>query len=140
MGKREDNLKLAEEWVEAMNRHDAELLGSFCTEDANSRELAEPKPVKGREEIVKAYRELFEGFPDCSTRIVNRAADEGCVLLEVLWEGTNEGKFRGVQATLRKAKLPIAYVFEFKGGKVQKIREYYDAATYLTQMGLMPAP
>lgn len=130
------NLELAEKWVEAMNKHDAELLGSLCADDVVSREMAEPEAFEGKTAVINAYKELFSAFPDCTTEIVNRIADEKGVLLEVLWKGTSKGPFRGTPPTGKKVELPIAYVFEIENGKIKKVREYYDALTYINQMGL----
>ncbi len=136
MSEAKSNLNLAGQWIEAMNKHDVKLMGSFCADDIVQREIPEPETSIGKEGIIKAYEELFTGFPDCTTEIVYRIADEKSVLLEVLWKGTSKGIFRGTPPTGKKVELPIVYVFEINNRKIQKIREYYDALSYMNQMGL----
>jgi len=131
------NLETAMKLIEAMNNHDAESMGSLYCEDAEALEIAEGTPVKGRRGIVKAYEELFSAFPDCKATVKNAFAGNEGALIEVLWEGTNRGEFRGTPATGRKISLMIAYVLFFKEGKIKEIHEYYDAYTYMKQSGLL---
>jgi len=131
-----NNLDIAKKWIEAMNNHDARLMGSYCTEDALHREVAEPEPFRGRAGIIKASNELFNGFPDCTSRISNTFSGDNQVLIEVLWEGTNKGEFKSTPPTGKKVKIDIAYIFKLQNNKIKEIREYYDGYTVMKQMGL----
>lgn len=136
MTQAEFHLQTAKKWVQGMNQHDEEALGALCTDDVEAVETAWPDEVcRGRAAVVGAYRELFESFPDCRTEITSTVADANGVLLEVVWSGTNTRPFRGTPASRKKSKLLIAYVFYFKGGKIHRIREYYDELTYEVDMG-----
>jgi steroid delta-isomerase-like uncharacterized protein len=130
-------MSVAKKWIEAMNNHDAELMGSYCTEDAIHREIAEPEPFRGREEIINASKELFKGFPDCTSKIINAFSGDDQVLIEVLWEGTNRGEFKSTPPTGKKVKIDICYIFKFENNRIKEIREYYDGHTVLKQMGLV---
>lgn len=134
----EENLKIAEIWMNAMNRHDLEKMESLYAEDVVGDEVAEPEVIVGKEKLTEAYKELFQAFPDCKVTITNRIAGADHVLLEIIWEGTNKGEFRGTPATDKRVKLRIAYIFRIRDGKIHEIREYYDAATYLKQVGMLP--
>mgnify|MGYP001026922568 CR=1 FL=1 len=133
-----ENLKIAETWMYAMNRHDLKKMESLYADDAIDDEVAEPEVIVGKEKVTKAYKELFQAFPDCKATITNRVAGGDHVLLEIIWEGTNKGEFRGTPATDKRVKLRIAYIFRIRQGKIHEIREYYDAATYLKQVGTLP--
>jgi len=134
----EENLKIAENWMNAMNRHDLETMESFYADDVVGDEVAEPEVIVGKEKTTEAYKELFQAFPDCKATITNRIAGVDHVLLEIIWEGTNKGEFRGTPATDKRVKLRIAYIFRIRDRKIHEIREYYDAATYLKQIGMLP--
>lgn len=133
----EKNLEIAKAWIEAMNKHNLQKMESLYADDIVNEEIPEHKTIIGKEIVTKTYEELFKAFPDCKATIANYVAGENYVLLEVIWEGTNKGEFRGTPATNRKAELKIAYVFKIINGKIYEIREYYDALTYLKQMGLL---
>jgi steroid delta-isomerase-like uncharacterized protein len=129
-------LDVARAWLEAMNNYDLNRMGELCWEDVVADEVAEPQPVQGRNALVEAYRELFEGFPDCRGDITNIFAGQDQVLAEVRWKGTNKGDFRGVPATGKVVDIRIAYIFKVKDGKIKRITEYYDGAAVAKQMGL----
>jgi len=133
-----ENLKIAETWMDAMNRHDLKKMESLYADDVIGDEVAEPEVIVGKEKVTKAYKELFQAFPDCKATITNRVAGGDHVLLEIIWEGTNKGEFRGTPATDKRVKLRIAYIFRIRQGKIHEIKEYYDAVTYLKQVGMLP--
>jgi steroid delta-isomerase-like uncharacterized protein len=130
--------QLAEEWISAMNARNLERMGSLLTEDAIADEVAESEPRKGRKSIEEAYREVFEGYPDCEAEILNRVIGSDQAVVEVRFKGTNKGPFRGTPATNKPIDLRIAYILKVKNGKISYVTEYYDVATLLTQQGMLP--
>ena len=125
---------IARAWLNAVNDHDLNRIGTLCSEDAISDEVADPPLREGRDQIVESYRELFEGFPDSEIEILNIFGDQNQALSEVLWSGTNKGRFRGDPPTNKYVEIRIAYVFKVEGGKIKKITEYYDGASVASQM------
>jgi steroid delta-isomerase-like uncharacterized protein len=128
--------EIAQKWLDAMNMHDAAKMASLCWEDAVGDEVAEPSPYEGREGIAKSYRELFVGFPDCRSEVLNTFAVQDQALVEVRWFGTNKGDFRGLPATGKFVDIRIAYILKVQGGRIRRITEYYDGAAVARQMGL----
>lgn len=133
-----DVAQLAEEWISAMNAHDAERMGSLLTEDAVAEEVAETEPRRGRESIEEAYLELFKGYPDCEAEILNQVISSDQAVVEVRFKATNEGPFRGTPATHKTIELRIAYILKVENGKISFVTEYYDLATLLSQQGMLP--
>lgn len=134
----EENLNIIENWMNAMNRYELVEMESFYTDDAIADEVPEPEVFSGKKEITEAYRELFHAFPDCKNTTTNCVAGGNQVLFEIIWEGTHKGTFRGILATDKVVKLRIAYLFKLRKGKISRITEYYDAATILQQLNLLP--
>jgi steroid delta-isomerase-like uncharacterized protein len=130
--------ELAEEWIAAMNAHDVERMAALLTEDAVGDEVAEAEPKRGRDSIAEGYREVFAGYPDCVAEIVNRIVGEDQAVVEVRFKGTNKGAFRGTPATDKPIDLRIAYIIKARQGKIERVTEYYDLVTLLTQQGMMP--
>lgn len=130
--------QLAEEWIIAMNARDVERMAALLTEDAVGDEVAESEPRRGRDRIAEGYREVFAGYPDCVAEIVNRVVDEDQAVVEVRFTGTNKGPFRGTPATDKPIDLRIAYIIKARLGKIERVTEYYDLVTLLTQQGMMP--
>jgi steroid delta-isomerase-like uncharacterized protein len=128
-------IEIVKKWLEAMDDHDADQMGSLCFEDAIGDEIANPPPTVGRDGIVQNYRELFAGFPDCQVEVLNIFAGEGQALAEVRWSGTHKAEFRGTPATGKFVDIRIAYLFRIEQGKIHRITEYYDGAAVASQMG-----
>jgi steroid delta-isomerase-like uncharacterized protein len=128
-------IEIAKEWLKAMNNHDLEQMNSLCWEEAVADEVADPPPSEGRDEIANSYRELFQGFPDCTSEILNIFSSPDHVLAEVRWYGTNTADFKGIPATNKIVDIRIAYIFQIKKDKIIRITEYYDGAAVADQMG-----
>ncbi len=132
---REELVNTIEDFFKAMNDHDVEKMGQFCTEGIVADEVAEPEPFIGVDAFRKSYSEVFEGYPDCVAEIEETFVDGNVVICQVRWKATNSGEFRGVEPTGKEVDLRIAYFFRLKDGKIDRITEYYDLATLLVQQG-----
>ena len=58
--------------------------------------------------------------------------------LEYDFAGTNQGFVPGAAARGKPFSVRIATIFALRGDKIQRSSDYYDAATILTQLGMMP--
>ncbi len=127
-------LDIAKQWIRGMDEHDVDGMFKLCTEDLYGDEVAEAHPCVGRQAVADSYADLFTGFPDCKSDIVNEFAGRDQVLIEVRWMGTHTGQFRGTPATDKVVDCRIAYIFKFLGEKICRITEYYDGASVAAQM------
>jgi steroid delta-isomerase-like uncharacterized protein len=129
------NLQKALAWINWMDEHDVDKMFSLCREDMIGEEVAEGRPNVGRDAVAASYVDLFGGFPDCRSDIINEFAGGDQALVEVRWMGTNTGPFRGAPATGKRVDVKIAYIFKFDNqGQISLITEYYDGATVGAQM------
>ncbi|OGO64007.1 MAG: hypothetical protein A2029_10215 [Chloroflexi bacterium RBG_19FT_COMBO_47_9] len=128
------NIQVARDWIQGMNEHDVDKMFRVCTEDLFGEEIAEPHPMVGRSAVADSYVDLFEGFPDCKSEIINEFSGDGQTLIEVRWTGTNTGSFRGTPPTNKPVDCRIAYIFAFQGENISRITEYYDGATVASQL------
>ncbi|MFH1243530.1 MAG: ester cyclase [Pseudomonadota bacterium] len=133
--KREEMIGVIERFFQTMNDHDVDKMAEFCTQGIVADEVAEHKPLTGMGAFKKAYSDVFGGYPDCTAEVEETFVDGNAVICQVRWKATNRGVFRGVEPTGKPVDLRIAYFFRFKGGKIDKITEYYDLATLLVQQG-----
>ena len=60
--------------------------------------------------------------------------------LEYAFAATNKGFVPGAAAQGKPFTVRIATIFVLSGGKISRSSDYYDAATILGQLGLLPAP
>ncbi len=132
---RKEAIQLIEGFFRAMNEHNAERMGDYCTEGVVADEVAEPEPFVGVENFKNSYAGLFQGYPDCTAEVEQWVVDGDAVVCQVRWRATNSGVFRGSEPTGKKVDIRIAYFFKLKGGKIDRITEYYDVATIMVQQG-----
>ncbi len=128
------NLETARAWIRGMDEHDVNKMFALCAPDLIGREIAEPHPNIGCDAVAATYVDLFQGFPDCRSEILNEIEGSDQVLVEVRWIGTNSGPYRGTPATDKVVDVPIAYIFKFREGLISRIAEYYDGATVGAQL------
>ena len=132
---RGESIKVIDDFFRAMNEHDVEKMAQYCTESIIADEVAEPEPFVGVDNFKKSYSEVFQGYPDCIADVGEWFVDGDAVICQVRWNATNSGVFRGAEPTGKKVYIRIAYLFELKDGKIDRITEYYDVATLLVQQG-----
>jgi steroid delta-isomerase-like uncharacterized protein len=129
-----DSLELARAWLRGMDEHDVDKMFSLCCEDMIGDEVADPHPNIGRDAVAASYVDLFQGFPDCRSEVLNELSAGDQALVEIRWLGTNTGEFRGTPSTGKPVDVKIAYVFKVRDGRISRITEYYDGATVAAQM------
>ena len=108
-------------------------------------EFASPAArIRGRDEL-RPYLEGFAGaFPDARYTI-NWAIESGSsVALEGVYSGTHSGTLRmpdgtELAATGRHVSVPFVTLFDVKDDKISSHRAYWDVATVMAQLGLMPS-
>lgn len=83
-------------------------------------------------------------LPDARTELVNVLADGTRIATEHVGRGTHTGPFTTpagtIPATGRQIELRFAELYEVRDGKITYLRAYYDSATLMRQLGLLPAP
>ncbi len=108
-------------------------------------EFASPAArVRGRDEL-RPYLEGFAGaFPDARYEI-NCVIESGSrVVLEGVYSATHTGALRmpdgtELAATGRHVSVPFVTLFDVEGEKISSHRAYWDVATVMAQLGLMPS-
>ena len=83
-------------------------------------------------------------FPDSRTEITGLYAGDDFVDLEFTGRGTHEGVLKTpmgeVPPTSRLVEVHFCEVYRTRDGKIASGHTYFDAATGMVQLGLMPAP
>jgi predicted ester cyclase len=78
------------------------------------------------------------------TEIVEVSTGEDLVVVEFVGRGTHDGPLKGpvgeIPPTGRRVEIRFCEVHEIWDGKIVRFRTYFDPATMMRQLGLMPAP
>jgi predicted ester cyclase len=137
-------VELGERLEHAFNKSDWATYSAAMT---NNTLLESPRiQARGPEEIIQYVRGVKEAYPDIRATATNVLACGNTLVRELTWEGTHSGPLKTPQGTIP----PTNRRFTFKGvvlleasndGKVVALREYYDRAAIMAQLGIgAPAP
>lgn len=137
--------KSLQDVLDAVNDHDLEHATSIQTDDFVSEDEAaaaaglHPSPLFGREAYKTFCVSIFmEAFPDVKLTVVRNVIEGNTVATEGIFEGTHKGDFMGIPGTGKRIAVPFGQVSEFKDGKYDKLRLYWDLATIVRQIGVVP--
>jgi steroid delta-isomerase-like uncharacterized protein len=131
--------------IELFNQHRIDEWLKGYTEDA---ELETPLsgPIKGRDALKAYVAQMYESYPDIKVT-AHRIVNEGNVIvLEYTVTATNTGPLRlstgdVLPPTNKTIEIDAVDVVTTDAtGKATLVRQYWDAAGALRQLGLMPAP
>ena len=136
---------IASQWINAVNAHDPAAIRALL-DDEFIWELG-GSSTSGAEISAEAWRMWFVGFPDFSFETLRVVSEGEIVVSQLRMRGTHNGEFqfRGTKSlekplppTGRAFDLPGCAVHEVRHGKITHLWAYWDTATLLTQLGLLP--
>lgn len=117
---REITLEDLEAFAEAFNRHDADAVMSFMTEDCVFESSAGPDicgtRYAGREAVRAAFAEVFATFPDAQWGQARHFIQEA--------RGVSEWIFTGTRVDGTRVEVHGCDVFTFRDGKIALKNSY----------------
>jgi steroid delta-isomerase-like uncharacterized protein len=108
-------------------------------------EFASPAAqIRGRDELRPYLEGFARAFPDAHYRINSAIESGSSVALEGVYSGTHTGTLRmpdgtELAATGRHVSVPFVTLIDVKDDKISSHRAYWDVATVMAQLGLMPS-
>jgi len=133
--------KMMNDYLAAMNAHDVEKFLTFFTDDAVYECTPLGKVSRGKKEIKDFISSTFADFPDFKLEMKSgfNAGDRGAA--EWVMSGTfAHSSMPGMPATGKKFSVRGVAITEFKNGKISRNTNYWNLASFLQQVGLMPGP
>jgi steroid delta-isomerase-like uncharacterized protein len=128
---------------EAFNEGDLDRAAATVTDDFELVDVAAGQTFNGLDGCREWLGTFRTAFPDVQTEILNLFADGERVASEHIGRGTHNGPFvtpaGTIPATGRRIEVRIGEIYEVRGGKLVKLYAYYDSATVMRQLGLLPA-
>jgi len=131
---------LVREHMESENHHDYDA--TLDTFGHPRYEIVPTGDVFDGEEAVRGYFEASRtAFPDQRNELIALHHADAGVIVEFDLKGTHEGPLRGIPATGKAFTCRTVAFFLFDDDRLVCERVYFDAATILSQLGLVqPAP
>jgi steroid delta-isomerase-like uncharacterized protein len=136
-GLRERREAIVREHVDAENRHDVEA--TIATFHSPSYEVNGER-VEGEAAVRELLQGLMDGFPDFQAEIEKIYHADDAVIGEARITGTHKGEFNGIPPTGKRIDVPMAAFFTFDDDRLLCEKVYWDIATILQQIGILPEP
>jgi steroid delta-isomerase-like uncharacterized protein len=134
-----DTKKMMNECIAGWNSHDITKIISFFTEDGIYEDAATGITYKGKKEITTYLNSLFMDIPDWKLELKSLFDSGEWVGSEIVTSGTHaHSSTPGIHATGRTFSLPGTTIIQLFKGKIIRQSEYYNYASFLRQLGLMP--
>lgn len=137
-----DNASIARTIYESFNNRDFDRAASLMANDVEWRDMPTGEVWHGPNGFKQSFQRWATAFPDGKCEITNLVCAGDWCTVEFIGRGTNTGPMAGptgeMPATGRRVEVPFCDVFEIKNGKVTRGHSYFDMATMLQQLGLMP--
>jgi len=100
--------------------------------------IATGEVYDGEEEVAGYYQASRAAFPDQRNELLAMHHSDDAVIVEFDLLGTHKGPLRGIPPTGREFRCRMVSLFFFEGEHIVCERVYWDLATILRQLGLMP--
>jgi steroid delta-isomerase-like uncharacterized protein len=135
-----DNEGLARKLYEAWNERNFDAIAEATAPDGTLTVVGSGDSFEGPDGS-RAYNTMWaDGFPDGAVTVDRLIASGDHVVVEYTGRGTHTGTLRTsmgeIPATGRSMTLELCDVIEFKDGKVQNQRSYFDTGSMMAQLGL----
>jgi steroid delta-isomerase-like uncharacterized protein len=138
MDLREKREQLVREHMESENRHDFDVtLETF--EHPRYEIVPTGEVYDGADEVNRYYQETRAAFPDQRNELIAMYHSDDAVIIEFWLRGTHKGELRGIPPTGKAFECKVVAFFLFDEDRLVCERVYFDAATILTQLGLVGA-
>jgi steroid delta-isomerase-like uncharacterized protein len=134
-----DHEKQAKDLHDAISAHDIEkALGFYADDIFFEQVIADGAVIHGKEEMRVLFHTIFAAFPDYRAALTSWMVSGDRACYEWVMSGTHKGDFRGIPATGKSISFRVATVAELKNGKYSRISLYFDLATFMQQLGVLP--
>jgi steroid delta-isomerase-like uncharacterized protein len=138
----QDNDEIARSLYEHWNAREFERVADLIADDGEIVIVGSGTRFRGPEGAIEFSRMWADGFPDGKVTIDRTIASGDTVVVEHTGQGTQTGTLHGpggdIPATGRSATLNLCDVHDIRDGKIRKMSSYFDAASLLEQLGVMP--
>jgi steroid delta-isomerase-like uncharacterized protein len=137
MDLRETRERIVREHMESENTHDFDVTLDTFAGHPRYEIVPTGEVYDGTAEVDRYYQETRTAFPDQRNDLIALHHADDAVIVEFWLRGTHQGEFRGVPPTGKAFECRMAAFFLFEDDRLVNERVYFDAATILTQLGLV---
>ena len=129
--------RLVNELYAAWSLHEPQRIDAIFTDDGIYNDVAGGKDHRGKEQIKQLLRAAFAWAPDFRVTMTSLIVGDHSAATEWISEGIQTGPVGDLPASGNSFRLRGASILTFRDGKIAKVTDYYDMATFLRQLGAM---
>jgi steroid delta-isomerase-like uncharacterized protein len=137
-----DNTSIARTLFDDWNKRDFDHLADLIADDGEILLVGSGTSFRGPDGARQFAHMWADSFPDGRVTIDNITASGDYVAVEYTGRGTHTGTLQSpggdIPATGKSVTLELCDVFRIEGGKIKSERSYFDSASLLMQLGVMP--
>jgi steroid delta-isomerase-like uncharacterized protein len=126
---------LAERWIAAWNSRNPDKMLPLFTDDIFYEDVAFGEANHGSAELRKFAASEFEAVPDFELKLLRADIHDGHGTIEWSFSGTD----KGIYETGKKFSVRGVSVIEVRDHKIFRNLDFYDSATIMRQVGVLPA-
>jgi len=127
--------RLVHELYTAWSLHQPDRIDLIFTDDAVYEDVAGGQIVCGKEAIKQLLRAGVAWAPDFRVAMKSLIVADDIAATEWVSEGIQTGPIGELPASGNSFQLRGASILNFQNGKIAKVTDYYDMATFLRQLG-----
>jgi steroid delta-isomerase-like uncharacterized protein len=139
METRDRREQIVREHMQSENVHEFDVTLATFAGHPRYEIVATGEVYDGSDEVDRYYQETRTAFPDQRNELIAMHHADDAVIAEFWLRGTHDGEFRGVPPTGKSFECRMAAFFLFEEDRLVCERVYFDAATILSQLGLVGA-
>jgi len=137
--------QLGKRWTELFGKKDLRSLMTLYADNCVNAQPHLPQPIKGKKATEEDLNSFFAAFPDGKFVATQMLTSGDTLAMEWTYTGTQTGALAGPGGTIPPTGKHVA----IKGAEFIKVdsqglivdeRGYLDLVSFLTQLGVMPAP
>lgn len=139
----EETAALARRIYEAFNRGDLNAAADVATVDMEVDLVPFGQTFRGREGFLQFMEGFKTAFPDLQITVTSQVATGDQVVSECTWQGTHTGVLHSPMGDIAPTNKAVegarfCEVWRVRDGKIARLANYQDAASWLRQLGLVP--
>jgi len=134
-----DVKRMFEDHNAAWSSYDVEKIASFFTDDCVYEDVAVGVVNRGKQELKAFVTATFTSFPDIKFELKSFFSAGDWAAIEWVMTGTHTGDLPGMPATGKSFSIRGASVRELRAGKISRNSDYWNLASLLQQIGILPA-
>jgi steroid delta-isomerase-like uncharacterized protein len=138
----QDNVGIARSLYDYWNERQFDKIAELMAADGEIVLVGSDTRFGGPSGAIEFSQMWADGFPDGRVKIDNVVVSGDYVVLQFTGKGTQTGVLKSptgeIPATGRSVTIHLCDVHEIRDGKIRSVQSYFDSASMLMQLGVLP--